>query len=163
MADVEAVFHRLMAGLDYPMYIVTAEADGRRAGCLLGFATQCSILPVRFVVFVSKKNHTHRIALEAHFVGVHVLGPDDVDLAELFGEQTGDSVDKFEHCRWQPGAYGAPILDGCRGWFIGRVVDHLDGGDHEGFVLEPVDAAAEGTPEGLGFQALKGLEPGHEP
>jgi len=40
-------FHDLAADLDYPMLIVTAAADGERAGCLVGFAAQCSIDPLR--------------------------------------------------------------------------------------------------------------------
>lgn len=151
-----------MAVLDYPMYVVTAEAKGTRAGCLVGFATQCSIQPVRFAVYLSKKNHTYRTAREADFLGVHVLGPKDVALAELFGQQTGDRVDKFAHCRWRAGQEGVPILDQCSGWFIGRVLDRVDGGDHVGFLLEPVEAGMAGEPVGLGFQSLKWLEPGHE-
>ncbi len=162
MDDPEAVFHRLVAGLDYPMFIVTAEAEGTRAGCLVGFATQCSIRPVRFVVYLSEKNHTCGVARRAGFLGVHVLGPDDRALAELFGHETGDRVDKFARCRWRPGAEGVPILDGCRGWFLGRITGRVEGGDHQGFVLEPVDAALAGDPGGLGFQSLKGIEPGHE-
>ena len=41
----QAAFDRLVNRLDYPMLVVTAEADGERAGCLVGFATQCSIQP----------------------------------------------------------------------------------------------------------------------
>lgn len=35
----------LTAALDYPMFVVTVAAGGERAGCLVGFATQCSIDP----------------------------------------------------------------------------------------------------------------------
>ena len=43
-------FGALTSALDYPMFIVTVAPDGGRAGCLVGFATQCSIDPVRFLV-----------------------------------------------------------------------------------------------------------------
>jgi hypothetical protein len=33
-----AALDRLSNGLDFPMLVVTAEADGERAGCLVGFA-----------------------------------------------------------------------------------------------------------------------------
>src|SRR5829696_370116 len=36
-------FDRPVDRLDDPMLIVTAEANGGRAGCLAGLATQCSI------------------------------------------------------------------------------------------------------------------------
>ena len=43
-------FDELMGELDYPMFIVTAAREGERAGCLVGFATQTSIHPSRFLV-----------------------------------------------------------------------------------------------------------------
>ena len=162
MQDPEAVFHRLVARLDYPMLVVTTQANGARAGCLVGFATQCSIRPVRFVVYLSKKNHTYRVARDAAHLGVHVLGPEDTALAELFGHETGDRVDKFARCRWRQVPAGVPILEGCGGWFVGRIVGRVDGGDHLGFVLEPVEAAVTDDAMGLGFQSVKEIEPGHE-
>src|SRR5688500_11613792 len=47
-------FARLSAKLDYPLYIVTTTAndDGERSGCLIGFATQCSIHPPRFLACI---------------------------------------------------------------------------------------------------------------
>ena len=31
-----------------------------------------------------------------------------------------------------------PILDRCENWFVGRVLDRFDAGDHDAFLLEPV-------------------------
>ncbi len=45
-----ATVHALVTEIDYPMFIVTAAAGGRRAGCLVGFTTQCSIHPPRFLI-----------------------------------------------------------------------------------------------------------------
>ncbi len=43
--------HRcLVSHLDNPMYVLTVASDERRAGCLVGFATQCSIRPPRWYV-----------------------------------------------------------------------------------------------------------------
>ncbi len=161
--DALSRFHRLVATLDYPMFIVTTEGDGTRAGCLVGFTTQCSISPARFIVFLSEKNHTCRTARAASHLGVHALQEDDGPLARLFGHQTGDEVDKFARCRWSPGPHQVPILDGCDGWFVGRVLGHVEGGDHLGFVLEPVEAEPAEEADSLGFQSVKGMQPGHEP
>ncbi len=163
MTVAEAAFHQLVAGLDYPMFIVTADVEGTPAGCLVGFTTQCSIQPARFIVFLSKKNHTYRTARAAEFLGVHVLGPDAFALAELFGHRSGDRGDKFASCSWHSGPRGVPIIEGSGGWFVGQVLAHVDGGDHLGFLLEPVEAGKPDQPVGLGFQDVKGIEPGHEP
>ena len=66
-----------------------------RAGCLVGFATQCSIHPPRWYVGISKLNRTFDIAAAAELVVVHALGAANAGLARLFGEQTGDEIDKF--------------------------------------------------------------------
>ena len=147
------------------MVIVTAAApDGRRSGCLVGFWTQCSIDPPRVLACISKANHTLPVASDSRVLAVHWLADDDKRLAELFGGETGDEVDKFEHCSWQPGPDGVPVLDGVKGWVAGPVVDRFDVGDHVAFVLDAdTGAASDASDEQLGFQAVKDLEPGHEP
>jgi flavin reductase (DIM6/NTAB) family NADH-FMN oxidoreductase RutF len=163
LPDGEAALHRLAAGLDSPMVIVTAVApDGRRAGCLVGFTTQCSIHPPRVLACISKANHTFPVATAAPRLAVHWLGDDDGGLAELFGSETGDEIDKFEDCAWQPGPGGVPILDGVKGWVAGPVVGRFDVGDHVAHVIDAeAGAAEEPHSDQLGFQAVKDLEPGH--
>jgi len=116
--------------LDYPMFVVTTATDGRAAVCLVGFATQISIDPPRFLVGLSEKNHTHRVALEARRLVVHILDADSLALARLFGEATGDDVDKFESCSWSPGPDGVPVLEEAPAWFSGAVRHHNVAGDH---------------------------------
>jgi flavin reductase (DIM6/NTAB) family NADH-FMN oxidoreductase RutF len=161
----DAALHRLAAELDAPMVVVTARAeDGRRSGCLVGFSTQCSIHPPRVLACISKANHTLAVAIAAPVLAVHWLAHDDRRLAELFGGETGDEVDKFERCSWRPGPGGVPVLDGVKGWVAGTVVGRFDVGDHVAFVIEPDTGADEDRAAGqLGFQAVKDLDPGHEP
>ena len=154
-------FHGIVAELDYPMYVVTAAAEGERSGCLAGFGTQCSIDPARFVICISKANHTFGVARAAPTLVVHVLRGGDRRLAELFGTETGDDVDKFDRCEWEPGPDGIPVLDGLD-WFAGRVLERHDVGDHVAMVLEPFAGRHEHHAPQLGFQALRDLEPGHD-
>jgi flavin reductase (DIM6/NTAB) family NADH-FMN oxidoreductase RutF len=157
--DFDAVTGRL----DYPMYVLTvpAIADGRPAGCLVGFATQCSIDPVAFLVCVSKRNHTFRAISGASMVGVHVLRETDRDMAVLFGTETGDRVDKFAQCRWTSGYAGVPVLEDCLAWFVGSIEHSVDLGDHVGFQVRPVQVSdsAEGRP--LMLASVLDLDPGH--
>ena len=156
-------FHDIAADLDYPMLIVTAACDGRRAGCLVGFATQCSIDPLRFVVYLSEKNHTCGVAMGSPVLNVHFASSADRSLAELFGGETGDAVDKFSRCRWHEGVSGVPVLTDCTRWFAGRVLDRLEGrGDHVGFVLEPIDGGVGPWPGQLSLQTVLDIEPGHD-
>lgn len=154
-----SAFHDLVADLDYPMVVVTTAGSG----CLVGFTTQCSIDPPRFVVFVSKANHTHHHAMAADVLAVHVLDERDQRIAEVFGELTGDEVDKLSLVAWTAGPEGVPVIDDVAGWFAGRVLDRVDGGDHTGFIVEPFAGAKRRDLVQLGYQDLQDLDPGHKP
>ncbi len=157
-----AEFDAVVEGLDYPMFVVTTVHDGERAGCMVGFTTQASISPPRMLVCLSVKNHTHQVAQGAELLGVHVLDPDDGPLAELFGGETGDDVDKFARVRWSEGPGGVPLLDECPRRFVGRIIERVRLGDHTGFLLEPVQVEGAGSGPALGFQQVEGLSPGHD-
>ena len=162
MPDARQTFNALVSELDYPMFVVTANAGGERGGCLVGFATQCSIDPPRFLVCMSKRNRTYRVAQDADLLAVHFLPADAEDLAELFGGETGDQVDKFARCSWSEGPGGVPLLDRCLNRFVGKVLQRTDAGDHVAFVLEPV-AADKGHPgKQFPFHRAKRIEAGHE-
>jgi flavin reductase (DIM6/NTAB) family NADH-FMN oxidoreductase RutF len=162
MADATQAFQRISATIDTPMFVVTASDGRERDGCLVGFATQCSIHPPRYLVCLSVKNRTTRIARDSRTLVVHVLREHQRDVARLFGGETGDDVDKLAEVDWHAGPDGVPVLDGCD-WFAGRVrARHDDLGDHEGFVIDVVDARFDAPAHAqLGFQAVRGMDPGH--
>jgi flavin reductase (DIM6/NTAB) family NADH-FMN oxidoreductase RutF len=151
---------QLMGSLDYPLFVVTTAVGERRDGCLIGFATQCSLDPVRFLACLSRSNRTYRLAREATALAVHAIPRDRRDLAELFGGETGDDVDKFARCAWSAGPRDLPILAGCPSWFAGEILSRHDLGDHEGYLLAPI-AASHVPGELVYFQAVKDIEPGH--
>ena len=154
-------FERLTVRLNYPLFVVTAAAGETREGCLIGFGTQTSVHPGRFLACLSRKNRTHRLAQDADALAVHLLPRERTDLAELFGGETGDEIDKFAECEWAPGPRGLPILAGCPSWFAGAILARHDLGDHEGYLLDPIEARYE-PGELLYFQDVKDIEPGHE-
>ena len=163
--DVVEALHEIVDDLDYPMLIVTAAAGEARAGCLVGFATQCSIHPPRIAVWISEANHTYDVARVAEGLVVHVPSAGQRDLAARFGSRTGDEEDTFAGTAWHPGPFGCPVLDEVDRWFAGRVTQRSDTGDHLLIVLDVVAAEVRGRdwPGQLGFQKVKDLEPGHEP
>ena len=154
-------FARLTGTLDYPVFIVTTTAAGERDGCVVGFATQTSIHPDRFLACLSRKNRTHRLARDATALAVHAVPRERRDLVELFGSETGDEIDKLARCAWTAGPNDLAILDGCPSWFAGEIRSRHDLGDHEGFLLAPIDVRHE-PGELLYFQDVKDVEPGHD-
>ena len=162
MGAPEETFQRLVAQLDYPMFIATVAAGGERAGCLIGFATQCSIHPPRFLAGISDKNRTFRLAKDADSMAIHLVPENAVELAELFGGETGDELDKFTRCDWRAGPGGVPLLEDCPNRFVGRILGRVDFGDHLGIVLEPFFAEEDEDSGQLGFHRAKRIDPGHE-
>jgi flavin reductase (DIM6/NTAB) family NADH-FMN oxidoreductase RutF len=160
--DADETFDELVGELDYPMLVVTASAGDRRSGCLVGFATQASISPPRYAIYLSDKNLTYRIARDAGHLGVHFLPESEEDIAALFGGETGDEVDKFERVAWHPDEHDVPLLDACRNRFVGRILERQRAGDHVMFLLEPVSAEHGDTVDPFPFHRAKRLDPGHE-
>jgi flavin reductase (DIM6/NTAB) family NADH-FMN oxidoreductase RutF len=158
----ERTFQELVAQLDYPMFIATVATEHDRAGCLIGFATQSSIHPPRFLAGISDKNRTFRVARGAESMAIHLVPEHATELAELFGGETGDDIDKFERCEWRPGPGGVPLLDECPNRFVGRIVERIAFGDHVGIVLEPTFAESDEESAQLGFHRASRIEPGHE-
>lgn len=154
-------FSEFVAGLDYPLYVVTAVHGGERSGCLVGFTTQVSIDPPRMLVCISDKNHTYRVARDARLLAVHLLSPDQQGLAELFGEETGDDTDKFARCAWRPGPDGVPVLADCARYIVGRVLERLPFGDHTGHLLEPLEVGLSTASVAYSLKDADGMEPGH--
>jgi len=147
--------------LDYPMFVVTTRAGDETAGCLVGFTTQTSIDPPRFLVCLSQQNHTHGVAREADLLAVHVLDDEQHELAELFGGETGDRTDKFSRCAWSAGPGGVPVLDDCPAYVVGRILDQLPVGDHTGFLLEPVEVEVDRDGDPLTLEDAQDVEAGH--
>ena len=154
-------FDELVDALDYPMYVVTARDGDERGGCLVGFTTQTSIDPARFLVCISKANATARTVDGATHVGVHLISRAEIKVARLFGEESEDWTDKFAHCDWRDGPYDVPVLDAAAAWFVGAILERLDLGDHSGLLLDPVASGGQATSDFLTFQQLKNLDPGH--
>jgi len=150
-------FNTLMAALDSPLIVVTTADERERAGCLVEFHVQSSIEPQRYCVWLSKANYTYRVALHSSHLVIHFLTADDLPLAELFGGQTGDTVDKFAGLELDSGPGGAPVLRQCPNWLAVRRIALLDeGGDHVCLTTEPVAAQSAGP-----FRPLRGSQAGH--
>ncbi len=153
----------LVADADATLVVVTAAYRGERGGCLVGFHSQCSIEPARHAIWLSKANHTCRVALQATHLGVHFLDRSDRELARRFGEQTGDEIDKFERCDTIEGPDGVPLLVACPDRMVARRRTSMDdGSDHICFVVEPVEVQrGRDARVPMRLSDADGLTPGH--
>ena len=156
-------FNALMALSDPSMVVVTTADDRERAGCLVGFHAQSGLEPGNFTVWLSKANHTFRVAVFARSLAVHFLAADDLDLAATFGTISGDDRDKFALSGWHAGPDGVPLLDGCPNRIVGRKVALLDTrSDHVCVVLDPIETHYDGDFAPLRLSDVVHLRAGHE-
>jgi flavin reductase (DIM6/NTAB) family NADH-FMN oxidoreductase RutF len=157
------VFDSLMTGSDTAMVVVTTSDGEERAGCLVGFHTQCSIEPPRYAIWLSKANRTYRVGLRAEHFAIHFLDQGDGDLAELFGGETGDDVDKFARAAWEAGPDGVPLLSDCPSRVLARRIALLDdGGDHVCIEAEAIEAWPRPGFVPLRLASVQHLDPGHD-
>jgi flavin reductase (DIM6/NTAB) family NADH-FMN oxidoreductase RutF len=110
---------------------------------------------------LSKLNRTCRVAQDSDMLIVHFLSENNHDLATLFGQESGDDIDKFAHCEWNEGPDGTPVLIGTRGWVAGRILDRFDAGDHIGHLVEVDDTLIDAPGAPLAYQTVRGMEAGH--
>jgi flavin reductase (DIM6/NTAB) family NADH-FMN oxidoreductase RutF len=115
---------------------------------------------MRFGVGLSKLNHTYGVAQAAATLVVHLLRDGDGDLAERFGGETGDEVDKFAGIDWRPGPDGCPVIQRLD-WFAGPIVDRVDTGDHVLFLLAPRDGQCVHPARPLAGGEVGDIDPGH--
>ena len=148
--------------IDFPYYVVTVRTtDGEMSGCLAGFVTQCSIDPPNFLVCIAKVNHTFGVAERSDAMGLHLLGDKQHELARIFGEETGDLVDKFAQCDWRLGPTGAPLLVDSAVSMEGHILGHFSAGDHEAFMVR-AERALSGEHAGLlTYRDAPHFRPGH--
>jgi flavin reductase (DIM6/NTAB) family NADH-FMN oxidoreductase RutF len=152
-----------MSELDPALIVVTTAVGDERAGCLVGFHAQSSIEPPRYCVWLSKANHTYRVALRSTHLAVHYLTSDDMSLAKRFGTLTGDTTDKFEGLPWVAGPGGVPILTDCPNRLTVKRIALLDeGGDHVCVVTQSLSTEYGGPFEPLRLSQASHLQPGHE-
>ena len=157
-ATLDSFFDRI----DYPYFVVTVRtADGDMSGCLAGFVTQCSINPPNFLVCISRVNHTFPVAMQAVAMGLHLLGVEQTEMARLFGEETGDRVDKFAQCDWWLGSTGAPLLAEAAVSLEGHILGHMSVGDHEAFLMRGERSLDRGSRGLLTYRNGPRFVPGH--
>ncbi|WP_067433286.1 flavin reductase family protein [Nocardioides jensenii] len=158
----ESAFEQLMASVDAPLVVMTTAFGNELAGCLVGFHSQSSITPERYCVWLSKANHTYRVALRASHLAVHFLTEHDLGVAEHFGTVSGEDTDKFAGLEFELDASGVPLLAACpNAMTLERISILDDGGDHVCLTTRVLTAEFGGEFTPLRVSDAIQLEPGH--
>ena len=152
----------LMGSVDSPLIVVTTSAEGERAGCLIGFHSQASISPQRYCFWLSKANHTYRVALRSDHFAVHFPTTADIELARFFGSRSGSVTDKFAGLDFTVTEDGVPLLTALPNRLIVERITMLDdGGDHVCLTARVASVEVAGVFTALRQSQLGDLTPGH--
>ena len=156
-------FGRLMASADPPLIVLTTAAEDEQAGCLVGFHAQSSIDPQHYCVWLSKANHTYRVALRAKHFAVHFLTTEDLEIAERFGTISGEGTDKFAGIDVDLDEYGVPLLRACPNRMsLERIAVLDDGSDHVCLTTRVSAAETRQRFVPLRVSSATHLDPGHD-
>lgn len=122
--------------ITYGLYVVSAEAEGQRSGCVVNTLQQVTAEPVRLAVTVNKENLTCQLMEKAgRFTAVALDQRTDMMLVGRFGFRTGKDFDKFEGISSAKDQAGMPYpLEAVCAHYSCKVEQTVDLGTHLMFV-----------------------------
>ena len=127
----------------------------------MGFATEVSISPARFLACISRLNATFPVANSADRLAVHAVTETQRDLAELFLRRDRRRCRQVQSLRVDGRGRRHADPDGVSDLVPGRIVERIDLGDHVGFVLHPESWHDGGAITQLTVRELDEIVPGH--
>ena len=142
--------------VDRVVWVVTATAGGARSGLLATWVMQSSLDPgaPKVTLSLNSQNYTTQLIEQSGVLGLHLLRPDQTDLAWGFGLRTGRETDKFAGLMIRAGASGAPILVDCLASVECRVLRKVEIGDRLYIWSKVVSSASACSGEPLYEHAL---------
>ncbi|MFG3548805.1 flavin reductase family protein [Streptomyces sp. NPDC047725] len=141
---LRSVFRRHAAGVA----VITARGDAGPAGFTATSLTSVSAEPPLVSFGIGTGSSTWPAVAGSEYVGVHLLGEHQRELADVFARR---GADRFGPATaWREGPGGVPVLDGVLAWLVCRVAARVPAGDHRVVVAEVL----HGDPGGAGRPLL---------
>ncbi|QIQ06222.1 flavin reductase family protein [Streptomyces liangshanensis] len=142
---LRSVFRQHAAGVA----VITArggESGARPVGFTATSLNSVAAEPPLVSFGVGVSSSSWPVIAEAEYVGVHILGDHQEELAATFARS---GADRFAPpTGWRTGPEDVPVLDGVLAWLVCRVVARVPAGDHRIVVAQAVvgDPAGAGRP-----------------
>lgn len=132
---------RLLKYKNYDVHSITSVADvgtptQRQNANIATWVMQTALGGSRLAVALYKADFTIELVRESGLLNVNLLAQHQTGLIRKLGRQSGRDIDKFVRL---PHAYderGCPYLTEAVGYVQCRVLNSVDGGDHEVFICE---------------------------
>jgi flavin reductase (DIM6/NTAB) family NADH-FMN oxidoreductase RutF len=140
--DLRAAFRRHAAGVA----VITTSSAGGPVGFTVNSLASVSAAPPLLSFNIARTSSSWEAVGRAEFLGVHLLGSGQEELAGTFARH---GADRFARpTSWICGPFGVPQLAGCLVRMIARVEERWPIGDHTIVVAEVVlvELAPAGKP-----------------
>jgi flavin reductase (DIM6/NTAB) family NADH-FMN oxidoreductase RutF len=154
-------FSAIFDKLDRELWLITAQAGGRRSGLMATYVSRASLVPAlpRVTLGLAKHHFTHELIQAGRTFGMHLIDEQRLDWVWRFGIRSGRELDKFSGLETRASASGSPILAEALAWLDCRVEAQLDTGDRTIFLGEVLDAGVNRTGPPLTMKRLIELAP----
>ncbi|MFE1013971.1 flavin reductase family protein [Streptomyces sp. NPDC058794] len=139
---LRSAFRRHAAGVA----VITARGDAGPVGFTATSLTSVSAEPPLLSFGIGTGSSSWPAVSAAEYVGVHVLGEHQEEMAATFARS---GADRFAApTAWRDGPEGVPVLDGVLAWLVCRVVARVPAGDHRIVLAEVLfgDPGGAGRP-----------------
>ena len=135
-----AIDSTAMFSMSYGLYVVSAEADGQKSGCVINTAVQVTSQPIRMTVAVHKDNVTAGVIKAAGTFTVTAIDQTaDMPYIGNFGFRTSANYDKFEKYEAASTEAGTPYCpEHACAVYDCKLIDTVDVGTHYLFIGEVV-------------------------
>ena len=144
--------------INYGLFIVGAELDGKPQGCIVNSLHQVtSSMPFKFSLTVNKSNETFKaIEAKGSFAATVLAKDTPKDLVNLFGYKSGRVVNKFDGFDVERDGAGNPyVKDHALARFSCKVVEKLDLGNYMLYIAETMEAEVLGEGPALTVDDFK--------
>ncbi|MGW0736455.1 flavin reductase family protein [Streptomyces sp. NPDC002851] len=127
---LRSVFRQHAAGVA----VITAHGATGPVGFTATSLASVSAEPPLVSFGIGTGSSSWPVLAEAEYVGVHILGEHQDDLAATFARS---GADRFAPpTRWSRGPHGVPVLGGVVAWLVCRIVARVPAGDHRLLLAE---------------------------
>ena len=117
--NVMAIDSTAMFAMSYGLYVVSAEADGTKAGCVVNTAVQVTAEPIRMTVAVHKDNVTSgAIAKAGAFTVTAIDQTADMPTSATSAFAPVTPMTNSRNTRRQSRRWGAPIVRSTRARYM---------------------------------------------
>ncbi|MFE2294972.1 flavin reductase family protein [Streptomyces sp. NPDC059452] len=137
---LRSVFRRHAAGVA----VITATGEGGPVGFTATSLNSVAAEPPLISFGIGTTSSSWPVLAEAEYVGVHILGEHQQELAATFARSGADRFGPSTD--WSSGPEGVPVLADVSAWLVCRVVARVPAGDHRIVIAE----AVAGDPSGAG-------------